>query len=370
MRVLTILIASTLTSFAGLPAAAQQPDPAPGGNTVRSEEPKEVLISVDFPGGSVADYINVLRRSVGKVPVNAVVSAQAQRATLSPIVLRDVSLFTAMSAISAAAGNSSGNWLIEVIPGQTRAMAALAFSVDYKPRAERPADELVVETLSLARLIGSGKAEQNDGMSAAVVLTAIETGLQLGDGAGARAPELKFHEESGLLFVRGTVPEVRLVQTVVNRMSDDLERRRAIAQRDRELEQQRSIAVREAGLMVQLRESELTYAESCVTNARQQAAGGFTSAAEVAQTEMEFQRAKIGLEQAKLQRERATMTGAPPSGLRPAESGDKQVGTGAAREDLIAQLVALQQRVASLENELKASRGNAVPAPGGQPQKR
>ncbi len=348
-RGLTVGVAAALVALSGMSASAQPSGgKPPQQNAAVEQSTREPLVTVDFKGGTVQQYIAALRGAMGKDPVNAVVSESASKAELAAIVLSRVPLSAAMQAISAAAGSSQGNWSIKVIPTESEPSgASLAYAIDFLSRGQRPNEDMVIETYSLARLIKPGK-ENGPGVPSSVVLSAVETGLRM-QTADGKAPELKFHEDSGLLFVRGTVPDVRLVGSVVARMSDDADRESKAAARHADAERERAMAVKEAELNIQMREIELQSAMQVLDETEQLVKGGSAPAPELNAAKAAARKAQIRLEEAKLGRERALMVGSPDSWRGGGGGGGGDSSPQASREELLNQIAAMQKRINDLE---------------------
>jgi len=60
-----------------------------------------------------------------------------------------------------------------------------------------------------------------DTLKTQTILMAIDTGLAI-EGVGSRA-KIKYHEDSGLLFVRGTSEHLRLVTSVLDELRRDVQ---------------------------------------------------------------------------------------------------------------------------------------------------
>jgi len=74
--------------------------PAPGKPDEAAENEDDATISVDFPGGSIAEYVAALKsRDDG---LNVIVDAQAGQVPLPPISLKAVTLGDALSLIQLA----------------------------------------------------------------------------------------------------------------------------------------------------------------------------------------------------------------------------------------------------------------------------
>lgn len=290
---------------------------------------QDASISIDFKGGTVAEYINTLKKS-GKA-VNIVASERASKQQLAPVSLDQVSVGVAVFSIQAAATSGSGNWRIEAIsPPGPQAMqfpgmpgsGVQAFAVDFYPYGKR-GEDVVVESYSLQRIIkADGKA---GGLDPNVVLTAIETGLKLQNEGSEQPPDLKFHPDSGLLFVRGTRADVQLVGSVVGRMLDDAKVRTAAAEKRAQENMVRNIAMKEAKLDVEFREMELAMAQKKLEQVKELAEKGAVPPMEVMGIETEFARARMNLERAKLGVERAQIvTGDPIAEEQPAANPAKE----------------------------------------------
>ncbi len=266
------------------------------------------VISVEFKGGTVLQYIEALKKS-GKA-VNIVASERAGKQQLSPVSLSQVSVGVAVFSIQAAATSGSGNWRIDVIqppgprfPGGTAMYSAgEAYSVDFYPLGKR-GEDVVVESYSLQRIIRP--ESKGDGLDPKVVLTAIETGLKLQNEGTEQPPDLQFHSDSGLLFVRGSSADVRLVGSIVGRLADDAKVRAAAAEKRAAERAVREIGIKEAKLDIEVREIELEAAKANLDQAHQMADKGTLPPSEVKRMEVEFARARTNLERAKLALDRA-----------------------------------------------------------------
>jgi hypothetical protein len=266
------------------------------------------LISVDFKGGTVVQYVETLKKS-GKA-VNVVTSERATRQTLAPISLKDVTVGVAVYSIEAAASSNNGSWRIAPIQDPVQQVVHMgahhprdgAYSVDFYPVGKR-GEEVVVESYSLQKILRpDGKGE---GADAKVILTAIETGLKLQNEGADQPPDLQFHGDSGLLFVRGTGADVRLVGSIVARMSEDAGRTLNAAQRRAREDAMRSLAMKEAKIEIELRQVEYDAAMRNLAEVQQQAKAGNLPSGFLQEAEVKAAKAKLNLERARLGLERA-----------------------------------------------------------------
>lgn len=300
-RVLALFVAA-------LPLLAQarvpQVQPAfPGQVNNQPEEPQ--YLSVEFAGGSVEQYVQTLKASAGKVPVNLIVSERASKQQLSRISLKEVSISVAAGAIESAATTTSGMWFIQpvFVPGAVGRdrPQSMTLRVDYSTEARRDLPSQV-EAFSLSRIL---RASPDAKASQASVLTAIETGLKLQLSDNETPPDLKFHPDSGLLFVKGSPSDIHLVSSVITKMSEESERAAGILDRRARSEKIRALAVREAKLRLELASIEYQNAERTETEFVKMNDRGAIPAAQLADIQLEKARARVRLQQAEIEVERA-----------------------------------------------------------------
>lgn len=277
----------------------------------REEADAARQVSVNFPGGTIGQYIEALRKASPGGVANIVASDRSSKVPISAINLKSVEIGVAVGAIPAAYSGPRGAWHIEpVLPaGYQRTgvdSSSLTYSVDFETLSDFRRDDLKVESFSLGRLLnptGSSKPDSDP----KVVLTAIDTGLHLLIAEGDPQPELKFHPDSTLLFVRGTSAEVDLVKSVISRMSEEAVRRMAVTQRRLRAEQVRNLQVKEATLRIQVKEMEFQAVASELEATKAQMQAGTASATEMARMQLEYNRAKMNIEMAKIELERAQL---------------------------------------------------------------
>lgn len=291
------------------------------------------LLSVNFPGGTIGQYVEALRKASTGGSANIVVSDRSSKVPISAINLKGVDIGVAVSAIPAAYSGARGAWHIEpVLPnGMPRMgnydMSTVTYSVDFETVSDYQTGELKVEAFTLGRLLNpsaSPKPEANPD----VVLTAIEAGLHLLMGNAERRPELKFHPDSSLLFVRGTNEEVQLVKSIISRMTDEAVRRQAMTQRRTHAEQVRNLQMKEAMLRVQIKEMEFQAASSDLDRMKQQVEAGAASTTELSRLQLEIGRAKMNIEMAKLELERAQLVTPDEADLSAGDAGGSSVVPG------------------------------------------
>lgn len=216
------LLSLTVT---GPVAVGQQP---PGARPEKEARPQaevqaeSVIIPVfDFPGGTVRDYVQQLGEQLPGF--NFVVSPRVREVTLPPLSLKQVSAQTAIQLLEAVGrtakagvtasliGEENSVWLID--SAEPSGVSSLFGGGQPPPvafqLAATPAAPNRVQVFSISLLLALEVKPET-------ILTAVETALEMQpDVEGSGGPAIKFHEEAGLLIVRGSGDEIRIVEEVI-----------------------------------------------------------------------------------------------------------------------------------------------------------
>lgn len=228
-------ILPTLLLLAATPFALAQEAPPP-----KAQQPGQV-ISIDFPGGTLRQLIDAMRRIDGRLNITA--ASLADEVELPPLSVKGASVENLLTAAAAIAPQDFA------VACHTQAGAGepiYTVIVQDRQRAgqvsNQAARERLVQVFSLRRLIEPQPGDQPTdrvAMPVETLLSALESGTQLGGGKPA---DLKYHRDAQLLFVVGTNDQVRLVQSVLQGVQQDqlerrsqleMERNRAAAERQR-----------------------------------------------------------------------------------------------------------------------------------------
>lgn len=216
MRTIQTLILASLPLLAALPA---QDATAPNSQPASPRAAVQVrTVSLTFAGGTMAQFVTVIRDGVAKA--NIVVAPEASDVRLPAIELRDAGLDQALEAACAVAsadfdvrvrehkGHGEPVYSIVTQPSSSRPAT--------KPKAQAPSTATMVR--SLARLVDPRFQPPGvPALSAETVLSAIEVPHEY----DANPPQLRFHKDSNLLFVRGTQAQWLLVEQVIETMLED-----------------------------------------------------------------------------------------------------------------------------------------------------
>ena len=170
------------------------------------EDASEQMYKIDFPGGSLVEYIELIRE-IGipridfegrRQPANIFIADSARNLQVPPVQVT-TNMQGALGILEMLSNGSNGfqDILVDLDPSETITVISVDGVVP-----------LTVEVINSKQLLNHMKKES--------LLSAIEIGLQmLGDAGGI---ELKLHEETGLLFVKGVEQKTELVRRIIEQL--------------------------------------------------------------------------------------------------------------------------------------------------------
>jgi hypothetical protein len=272
------------------------------------------IVSFSFPGGTVQQYVEALRKVADK-PVNVAVDAKAAKVLLPPISMQSVYLHDALQVIEYVSERSPnlqvsmtnlsqhqgrgpvGPAFPNGSQGTTAAFAIVALERSAS-REEKPdaGSGLMVNAMSIADLVD----ERRGGMSAATVLSAIEAALQLAPAGNAAQPELKFHRDSNLLILRGDAKSTSLLHNVLEQIRMDVRRQRGEHERVQGELLERQAAVRRAEIDVRTARAQMQLAQQRFDALRQMEKTGAVSADEILKMQSAVNGATADVERAEV----------------------------------------------------------------------
>ncbi len=157
---------------------------------VQSEHPAKKLVSVDFAGGTTQQYYDALQKALGQNVV--VIMPGTDTVVMPPVKLTNVPFGEAVQVAKYVQGPVAVDVRSE---GQTWVV------MGQDVRQGRTASLIQTHTWPIAEII-------QEGTSAEALLSAVQAGLDL-YGAGA---QVKYHDETKVLFARGTTDELELIK--------------------------------------------------------------------------------------------------------------------------------------------------------------
>lgn len=225
-------LALALTAILAAPAAAQEAQPPAPAATRHSQA--DSTISVKFRGGSFADYVSVIRNAGEKV--NIVIPPMAADVQVPPLSIIDAEV---EAALEVAAEIVDAKHRVKVRTHRSKLGRPIHVIQVYEaPAAPNltgavrtqgpPRTEVRVFSLCALTERLTGDPDQSDfAIKPSTILTAIDTGLAVASEEGVDKPVIRYHEDSGLLFVQGTPHQTNMVNEVLQRMENDVGRRRS-----------------------------------------------------------------------------------------------------------------------------------------------
>lgn len=210
MKLFSVLAAGAglIPFFTLSPALGQQP----GGAEGQAPPGGGQLISLEFSGGTVAEYVDAVLK-VAK-DINIVVMPEARDFDVPPLTLTGVAVGSAMELLHGRT-EFRGRKVVElrvheIEPFQGQGRAIFTVSSSASPPESGPSDEAGVWTIS-ELLAGDTKAED--------VLTAVQTAVDLiADRYGPA--EIRYHEATGLVIARGHDRQISTVEQVIQRLRE------------------------------------------------------------------------------------------------------------------------------------------------------
>lgn len=225
-----LAVACLLPALLSTPLTAQE-----AGAPTSSVPVRESILDLGFAGGTLPE---LARQVEGKVPgINIVLGEGADRVRVPPLKLRDVEVEDVWNtaalvvnqedfSISVKTIRSRGASPIYTILVRERRQSAAQQASGVRPA--RPEPEVAVFSLRLLTTPLPGESTDRPlHLKPETVLSAVEKGLNMGESA--TEPALRFHADSGLLFIRGSNEQIGLVTMVLHRMEQDLKALRASA---------------------------------------------------------------------------------------------------------------------------------------------
>lgn len=219
---LVVAAASVILFSAGRPGAFAQSITATGAVD------QSLYFDLDFPGGTLEQYVQAIRKAHGSA--NVMLSDGAKKARIPAVMFNGVTLDAAMSVLRGRSlSRDDGSFGIQPDPVRLAGRDEMAYRVSLYPW-EFPADRLKKKQ-------GSKKADQPAAEAQSHVWSLrdlIDAGLKMDDVLGAVDAALKtidkpfkirLHDPTALLIVRGSDEQLNLVDQTVSAMRTDVSER-------------------------------------------------------------------------------------------------------------------------------------------------
>lgn len=282
---------------------------------------RSAVISLDFPGGPIEEYVAAVKDAAAPRPVNVVIRGQTSGFTLEPVRLQDVSVSLALKMPEGSVEQRDGSIVSVRVLERHADAGEPVYLLDMQRvvhGAERPgASPAEVLVLSLNEITTALPGDPPEVVvPAETVLTAVETAIGVAGGESA-APEIRFHPESSLLIVAGSKEAARATSEVVRNIFNDVTQRRT---RAREIQKAQGLAnpdsleqqladYRAEAQLAELRTRsaarELEAATRRLEELRSTADMGVTSAGEIRSAEEEVYQIEAAVQEERIMLERA-----------------------------------------------------------------
>lgn len=272
-RGMAIVAAATVLVAGGRGALAQEPRTTAKQDAVESAQDKQAefergvasksfvqpakdaeqyFVTFSFKGGSLRDYVDAMVASAGGAEggrANVIVSKSVERLPVGAMSLSNVTIGTALKVLEAA-GSESG----QPLPVEVRTIGGgrgttLVYSVNERaedPFRERGSTQVEVFSIrDVVKPLGEASSAEEAALFAKRSQEAVQrlmtsisvvAQVQARDGVQATPPEIKLHEESSLLIVRGSKKQLAEIRATIEALRENAigESRDAKARMERE----------------------------------------------------------------------------------------------------------------------------------------
>jgi len=228
----------------------------------------ERLINIDFPGGTVAEYITAVR-SVAAFPINIVASPEIAATRIGPIQLRSAVGSVVVGAIPTVQIDASerGQITFQSIANSGIGADSYMLGFSQSPFFQRvPSTSVQSERIDLVStypISSLTTAPSNDEGAKTIkqddLTRAVEAVLRL--ASSSEPATILVHAETGLLVVQGTSDQHRLTGEVLSQLRTELDQKRSI-------ERERTEAARRSKEVLSKRDDRIRYLEVQIQDAQ------------------------------------------------------------------------------------------------------
>lgn len=163
-------------------------------------------ISIEFPGGVLVEYVNEIRELAPTL--NIVMTETAASHRLPEIRLVDVPVRGALSLLSTLT-NSQATVEFQLQADSYDADIVLISAPDLPP----PSRSTEVRVFNVKQLLGASNRE--------ALLSALESGYEMLGSSGSPV-DVKIHEATGLLFIKGSPEQLQLAEAVIREIQHEM----------------------------------------------------------------------------------------------------------------------------------------------------
>ncbi|MCA8976110.1 MAG: hypothetical protein KDC98_15415 [Planctomycetes bacterium] len=186
---------------------------------VRGTKMVAPIVSMSFRGGSMADFVAAVRAAEPKA--NIVIQAKAANAVVPAMEIKEAGLDQVLDSACAVAESSDQIGCTEQRGNGEPVFAIIARNRGGATTMVSSGDEESTIVLSLNRLTEGDLRTSVPGLRVETILSAIEASSHF----DTKAPKLRYHQDSGLLFLRGTREQLSLGHDVLQILERDQQER-------------------------------------------------------------------------------------------------------------------------------------------------
>lgn len=191
----------------------------------------ETIVNIQFGGGTLAEYVEMLRDAYPRV--NVLLTGDCENALLSAVSLRNVTMNTALNLLDGRVMELAGRDVqlaveLRVTEGVVEEEPVWIINCHDVSRAKALEVMPVYRVWSIRNLVAESSISQDDlfgAVEAAIELSYQSRLEEVGNGSPldmskdnqrVSKPVMKFHEGSGLLIVRGQPEDLMIIEEVFN----------------------------------------------------------------------------------------------------------------------------------------------------------
>lgn len=232
----TVAAGQTSGNEAPVSVSARTAQPAPPEDQMRKLNllQRGPTINLDFRGGTLNEFLKAVRDAAAPSPVNIMTSSPAGEQEISEIQLKGVTVDTALKSVGRVL--EARRWAVEVKSMAQAGDEVPTFFVQAIPQfaqgsAQPPsADRVSLRVFSVRDLLEAPAGMSGAGLS--LPLAAFTSALSLlEEQSPVKEPraDIRLHEASGTLLVRGTEVQIDQVQQLLTSMKAEMSVRRQAA---------------------------------------------------------------------------------------------------------------------------------------------
>jgi len=196
------------------------------GNQVTRRRPEGVTVTMEFRGGNMARFVKELRDE--EPAANIVLASKAESAMVPAMVLKNAGLEQALEGACMAAEAD-----FEVRVKEFRGDGQPVFSiVAYEPQRAQAQMSATGENMRRVFSLNNLTAKRPSGAKALQVRT-ILSAVDMVVSDSRKPAMVRYHEDSGLLLVAGSMTQLRVVEETLMTLERDLQQadQRALMER-------------------------------------------------------------------------------------------------------------------------------------------